>query len=48
MQTFVHVCEQVHSNSVGLHVDGFLAAGIDAFVGLLLVAVMRRAPPSPF
>jgi DHA2 family multidrug resistance protein len=98
MQTFVRVREQVHSNLIGLHVqgmggftadrlaaygaalgahgsdpaavaaraarllagavaqqaavlsyiDGFVAAGVGAFVCLLLVAVMRRAPPSPF
>jgi DHA2 family multidrug resistance protein len=98
MQTFVRVREQVHSNLIGLHVegiagsttdrlmeyagalgartsdagaaaaraddllagtvaqqaavlsyiDGFLAAGAGAFVCLLLVAVMRRPPASPF
>jgi DHA2 family multidrug resistance protein len=98
MQTFVRVREQIHSNLVGLHVDGssgltidrlatygnavavhtadpaqstgraakllaatvaqqasvlsyidgFLAAGAGAFLCLLLVAVMRRSPPSPF
>jgi MFS transporter, DHA2 family, multidrug resistance protein len=98
MQTFVRVREQVHSNLVGLHVDGsavgttdrlaayrsavgahtadpgataaqatrllantvaqqaavlsyidgFLAAGAGAFACLLLVALMRRPPPSPF
>ncbi len=98
MQTFVRVREQVHSNLVGLHVDGsaaftidrlaayagalgahtadsgtaaaqaarllgiavaqqaavlsyvdgFLAAAAGAFVCLLLVALMRRPPPSRF
>jgi DHA2 family multidrug resistance protein len=98
MQTFVRMREQIHSNLVGLHVDGssgltidrlaayghavgahtadpavasgqaakllgstvaqqaavlsyidgFLAAGAGAFVCLLLVALMRRSPPSPF
>jgi DHA2 family multidrug resistance protein len=98
MQTFVRVREQIHSNLVGLHVDGsavgttgrlaayrsavgahtadpgataaqatrllantvaqqaavlsyidgFLAAGAGAFACLLLVALMRRPPPSPF
>ncbi|HEY4043495.1 MAG TPA: MFS transporter [Rhodopila sp.] len=98
MQTFVRVREQIHSNLVGLHVDGtagltidrlqaygsvvaahtadlgqasggaakllastvaqqasvlsyidgFTAAAAGAFVGLLLVALMRRPPPSPF
>jgi MFS transporter, DHA2 family, multidrug resistance protein len=98
MQTFVRVREQVHSNLVGLHIDGiagmttdrlaeyrgaigahtadvgessaqaakllgsavmqqasvlsyidgFLAAAAGAFVCLLLVAAMRRGPPSPF
>ena len=98
MQTFVRVREQVHSNLVGLHVDGsagltidrlqayggavaahtadlaqasgraakllattvaqqasvlsyidgFMAAAGGAFVCLLLVALMRRPPPSPF
>ena len=98
MQTFVRVREQVHSNLVGLHidgiagvtadrlaayrgaigahtadlgeaaaraakllagavmqqasvlsyVDGFLAAGAGAFVCLLLIAALRRGPPSPF
>ncbi len=98
MQTFVRVREQIHSNLVGLHVegiavsttdrlaayrnaigtrtadlgeaaaraakllgttvaqqaavlsyiDGFLAAAAGAFVCLLLVALMRRPPPSPF
>jgi MFS transporter, DHA2 family, multidrug resistance protein len=98
MQTFVRVREQVHSNLIGLHidgiagvttdrlaayrgaigaftadpglasaeavklltgtvlqqasvlsyVDGFLAAGAGAFCCLLLVAAMRRGPPSPF
>jgi DHA2 family multidrug resistance protein len=98
MQTFVRVREQVHSNLVGLHVDGtagptidrltayggavsahtadlgeatgqaakmlatsvaqqasvlsyidgFTAAAAGAFLCLLLVALMRRSPPSPF
>jgi DHA2 family multidrug resistance protein len=98
MQTFVRVREQIHSNLVGLHVDGtagltidrlsayagavttrtadlgqatgsaakllagsvaqqasvlayidgFEAAGAGAFLCLLLVALMRRPPPSPF
>jgi DHA2 family multidrug resistance protein len=98
MQTFVRVREQIHSNLVGLHVDGlsgltidrlatygnsvtthtadaalstgraakllastvaqqaavlsyidgFLAAGAGAFGCLILVALMRRPPPSPF
>jgi DHA2 family multidrug resistance protein len=98
MQTFVRVREQIHSNLVGLHidgiagattdrlaaysgalgahtadvgqaaaraaqlltgavlqqasvlsfVDGFLAASAGAFICLLLVAAMRRGPPSPF
>jgi DHA2 family multidrug resistance protein len=98
MQTFVRVREQIHSNLVGLHVDGgsgltidrlqvygsavaahtadlaqasgraakllattvaqqaavlsyidgFMAAAGGAFVCLLLVALMRRSPPSPF
>jgi len=98
MQTFVRVREQIHSNLVGLHVDGlagvtidrlaayrsvvgtrtadlgettaraakllattvaqqaavlsyidgFLAAAAGAFVCLLLVALVRRPPPSPF
>jgi DHA2 family multidrug resistance protein len=98
MQTFVRVREQIHSNLIGLHVDGltastaerlaayrsavgartadfneataraakllatavaqqaavlsfvdgFVAAGIGSFVCLLLVALMRRPPPSPF
>jgi MFS transporter, DHA2 family, multidrug resistance protein len=98
MQTFVRVREQIHSNLVGLHVDGsagmtidrlssysgavsahtadlaqaggraakllaatvaqqasvlayidgFQAAAGGAFVCLLLVALMRRPPPSPF
>ncbi|HEX4170946.1 MAG TPA: MFS transporter [Acetobacteraceae bacterium] len=98
MQTFVRVREQIHSNLVGLHVDGtagltidrltaygsavsahtadlgeasgraakllattvaqqasvlsyidgFTAAAAGAFVCLLLVALMRRSPPSPF
>jgi len=98
MQTFVRMREQVHSNLVGLHVDGiagatvdrlsayqaavgsrtadlgeaaaraakllattvaqqasvlsfidgFLAAAVGAFVCLLLVAIMRRPPPTGF
>jgi len=98
MQTFVRIREQVHSNLIGLHVegiagattdrlmqyagalgsrtsdlgvaaarakdllagtvaqqasvlayiDGFLAAGVGAFVCLVLVATMRRGPPSAF
>src|SRR5580692_7470091 len=98
MQTFVRVREQVHSNLVGLHVDGaagltidrlnayrgavgahmadlaqvtgsaakllgmtvaqqasvlayidgFTAAAAGALVCLMLVALMRRPPPSPF
>lgn len=98
MQTFVRVREQVHSNLIGLHVDGlagvtaerltaygaavgahtadlgtataqaakllgtavmqqasvlsyidgFLAAGIGAFACMVLAAVMRPSPPSPF
>ena len=98
MQTFVRVREQIHSNLVGLHVDGtagltidrlaqysgamgshtadlaqaaaraakllgtavaqqaavlsyvdgFLASAGGAFICLLLVALMRRPPPSPF
>jgi DHA2 family multidrug resistance protein len=98
MQTFVRVREQIHSNLVGLHIDGtsgltldrltayggavsahtadlaqasgraakllattvaqqasvlsyidgFMAAGAGAFVCLILVALMRRPPPSPF
>jgi MFS transporter, DHA2 family, multidrug resistance protein len=34
--------------SVLSYIDGFLAAGIGAFVCLLLVAAMRRGPPAPF
>ena len=30
------------------YIDGFLAAGFGAFVCLVLVALMRRPPPSPF
>jgi DHA2 family multidrug resistance protein len=30
------------------YIDGFLAAAAGAFVCLLLVAIMRRGPPSPF
>jgi hypothetical protein len=30
------------------YADGFFAAGVGAFVCLLLVAAMRRGPPSPF
>ena len=30
------------------YIDGFLAAGLGAFLCLLLVALMRRPPPSPF
>ena len=98
MQTFVRVREQIHSNLVGLHVDGtaeltidrltaygntigthmtdpvhvdgvaamllartvtqqasvlayvdgFMIAGVGAFVCLLLVALMRRPPPTAF
>jgi DHA2 family multidrug resistance protein len=98
MQTFVRVREQIHSNLVGLHVDGmaaptidrltayrnavgahtadlgqatgiatkllaatvaqqasvlayidgFMAATAGAFVCMVLVALMRRPPPSPF
>jgi DHA2 family multidrug resistance protein len=98
MQTFVRIREQIHSNLVGLHVDGsagltidrltayssavgahiadlgqaagsaakllattvaqqasvlayidgFMAAAAGAFVCLMLVALMRRPPPSPF
>jgi DHA2 family multidrug resistance protein len=98
MQTFIRVREQVHSNLVGLHIDGtagittdrlaayrgalgahtadldeasaraakilgtavmqqasvlsyidgFLAAAAGAFICLVLIAAMRRGPPSPF
>ncbi len=98
MQTFVRIREQIHSNLIGLHVDGtaeltigrltaygnavsghmtdpshmdgaavqllantvarqamvmayvdgFVAAGIGAFVCLGLVALMRRPPPAAF
>jgi DHA2 family multidrug resistance protein len=98
MQTFVRIREQIHSNLVGLHVDGtaelaidrltaysntigtymtdpdhvdgvaarllantvtqqasvlayidgFMIAGIGAFVCLLLVALMHRPPPTAF
>lgn len=98
MQTFVRMREQLHSNLVGLHVDGtadltserltaygdsfgmhmtdpghldavaaqllartvtqqasvlayvdgFMIAGVGAFMCLLLVALMRRPPPSAF
>lgn len=98
MQTFVRIREQVHSNLVGLHVDGaaeltidrltaygntigphltdpghvdgaaamllartvsrqasvlayvdgFMIAGVGAFICLLLVALMRRPPPTAF
>ncbi len=98
MQTFVRMREQLHSNLVGLHVDGiagttvdrlsayqaavgartadlgeaaaraarllattvaqqasvlsfidgFMAAAVGAFLCLLLVAIMRRPPPTPF
>jgi hypothetical protein len=34
--------------SVLAYVDGFLAAGAGAFGCLVLVAAMRRGPPSPF
>jgi DHA2 family multidrug resistance protein len=34
--------------SVLSYIDGFLAAAVGAFVCLLLVAAMRRGPPSPF
>jgi DHA2 family multidrug resistance protein len=34
--------------SVLSYADGFFAAGVGAFVCLLLVAAMRRGPPSPF
>jgi len=34
--------------SVLAYIDGFLAAAIGSFVCLVLVATMRRAPPSPF
>jgi DHA2 family multidrug resistance protein len=34
--------------SVLAYIDGFLAAGLGAFVCLVLVAAMRRAPPAPF
>jgi len=34
--------------SVLSYIDGFLAAGLGAFVCLLLVAAMRRGPPAPF
>jgi MFS transporter, DHA2 family, multidrug resistance protein len=30
------------------YIDGFLAAGAGAFICLLLVALMRKPPPSPF
>jgi DHA2 family multidrug resistance protein len=30
------------------YIDGFLSAAAGAFVCLLLVALMRRPPPSPF
>ena len=98
MQTFVRIREQIHSNLIGLHIDGlsaetaerlaayrgvlgshtadlataaaqsarllgtavaqqaavlsyidgFLAAAFGAWVCVLLVALMRPAPPSPF
>jgi DHA2 family multidrug resistance protein len=98
MQTFVRIREQIHSNLIGLHVDGFAAATADrlaayravisahtsdvanaaavatkllattlaqqaavlsyidgfeaaafgAFLCLILIALMRRSPPSPF
>lgn len=98
MQTFVRVREQVHSNLIGLHIDGlapitterlsayraalgahtadlgtatqqaakllgttvlqqasvlsyidgFLAAGLGAFGCMVVVALMRPGPPSPF
>jgi MFS transporter, DHA2 family, multidrug resistance protein len=34
--------------SVLSYIDGFLAAGLGAFICLMLVALMRRSPPSPF
>jgi DHA2 family multidrug resistance protein len=34
--------------SVLSYIDGFLAAAVGAFVCLLLLAVMRKGPPSPF
>jgi MFS transporter, DHA2 family, multidrug resistance protein len=34
--------------SVLAFIDGFIAAAGGAFIGLLLVALMRRSPPSPF
>jgi DHA2 family multidrug resistance protein len=34
--------------SVLSYIDGFLAAAIGAFICLLLVAMMRKGPPSPF
>ena len=34
--------------SVLSYIDGFLAAAVGAFVCLLLIAAMRRGPPSPF
>jgi hypothetical protein len=30
------------------YIDGFLATAVGAFVMLLLVASIRRPPPSPF
>jgi DHA2 family multidrug resistance protein len=34
--------------SVLAYIDGFLAAGVGAFVCLVLVAAMRPGPPAPF
>ena len=34
--------------SVLSYIDGFLAAAVGAFVCLVLIAAMRRGPPSPF
>ena len=34
--------------SVLSYIDGFLAAAFGAFICLVLVALMRRPPPSPF
>jgi DHA2 family multidrug resistance protein len=34
--------------SVLAYIDGFLAAALGSFICLILVAAMRRGPPSPF
>ena len=34
--------------SVLSYIDGFLAAAAGSFICLLLIAAMRRGPPSPF